>query len=100
MSASGTVIPVSALDNLGPQFYHGTNVQLGDSVDPRPRLAYATTSLSDARSYGKRKVMQEGGTPRVYRVEPHPDAILYDDSGDGGRGAWSSTKPFKILGEA
>lgn len=63
---------------LGPQFslYHGSgaiNLQVGDVIEPRGGVAYATTDRSVAEkqaAIGYKKADQGSLFGRVYKVEP------------------------------
>ncbi len=76
---------MAATDNLGPQWFHGTNADLkpGDLVEPSfagrnegdrvtKNTAYFTGDRYAARYYAKQahSNQRSQGTPRVYEVEP------------------------------
>jgi hypothetical protein len=101
---------MSAADQLGRQFFHGTSQQFqpGDLIEPghdspfgdTPRKrVYVADSHSLASFYARFAARQSGVPSRaaVYRVEPL--GILYDDSGSGGRGAYSTDKPLRVIKE-
>src|SRR3974390_157515 len=80
---------------LGP-WYHGTDADLepGGMIEsghgparraPGRRQVWMHEDPAEAQSYGA----------HLYQVEP--TGILYDDSGDGGPGSWSSTSPARIV---
>lgn len=73
---------MSADENLSPkQWFHGTNQELGDTLDPSqdytrahreslPGTAYFTSDVRRAKFYADWAAQRHGGSPRVYNVEP------------------------------
>ena len=85
----------SLLEHFGA-YYHGTDKEFGPGEvvepghesprhDPGGKNIWMHQIPGEARSYGR----------HLYEVDP--TGILYDDSGDGGIGSWSSTSPARVI---
>ena len=61
---------------------------------------YATTNRKAAADYAYASESPDEGddTPRVYHVEP--TGPMHDDTEDGGKGAYKSRHPLRVVGEA
>jgi hypothetical protein len=99
-------------DNLGPQWYHGTNQvhAAGDTIDPaQPHdrvhpishsdRVYFTSDRRRAEFYAGHAVKQGGGEPHVYGVEPTGE--YHQDLQTMRVPENKTTKsPLRVLGEA
>lgn len=86
----------------GPQFFHGTNVELpeGAIIEPRRKgAAWATDDSAWAGIFaGDAVSLKKGGTPKVYKVSPVDESDVETHSYPG-RNAYSSKSGFRITGE-